>query len=239
MIVNKSELLHSQDFLSGITLLVNKPAGWTSFDVVGKIRGMLRKKLQVKKIKVGHAGTLDPLATGLLIIAIGKDTSKINIYQENSKVYTGTILLGATTPSADAETEPDQYFPTGHIDEELIETVRKKFVGRIIQKPPIFSALKVDGMRAYKLAREGVEFEIREREVEIYSFEISQIAIPEITFRVHCQKGTYIRSLARDFGEALGSGAYLSSLCRTAIGEHELKDAWDLEEIERELLFDN
>ena len=216
--------------------MVNKPMGWTSFDVVGKIRGMLRKKLEIKKIKVGHAGTLDPLATGLLIIAIGKDTQKINTYQESDKKYSGVMRLGATTPSADAETEPDRFFPTDHIDAALIEQTRLKFIGKITQIPPVFSAVKVDGMRAYKMAREGIDFEIKSREVEVFEFNINHIAVPVIEFTVHCQKGTYIRSLAKDFGETMGSGAYLTSLCRTAIGAYELNDAWTLDELEKELV---
>lgn len=236
MVITRNESLKSVDFKSGITLLVDKPLGWTSFDVVGKLRGLLRKKLQVKNIKVGHAGTLDPLATGLLIIAIGRDTQKISQYQESPKSYMGTIRLGATTPSADAETEPDCFFPVDHIDDQLIEKTRLSFVGKIQQKPPVFSAVKVEGMRAYKLAREGVEFETRTREVEIFSFNITGISIPDIHFNVHCQKGTYIRSLAVDFGSAMKSGAYLTSLTRTGIGEFRLEDAWTVPELEQELL---
>jgi tRNA pseudouridine55 synthase len=236
MVISRNEPLANVDFLSGITLLVDKPMGWTSFDVVGKLRGLLRKKLQRKNIKVGHAGTLDPLATGLLIVAIGKDTQKISQYQESPKTYKGTIRLGATTPSADAETEPDCFFAVDHIDDPLIERTRLSFVGKIQQKPPVYSAVKVDGMRAYKLAREGVEFETRTREVEIFSFNIAGISMPDIHFDVHCQKGTYIRSLASDFGMALKSGAYLTSLCRTAIGEFRLEDAWTVAELEKELL---
>lgn len=235
MIIHKNESLANHDFLSGVTLLVDKPMGWTSFDVVGKIRGMLRKKLEIKKIKVGHVGTLDPLATGLLIIAIGKDTQKINTYQESAKKYSGTMRLGATTPSADAESEPDRFFAIDHINDALIEQTRLKFIGKITQKPPVFSAVKVDGMRAYKLAREGVEFDIKSREVEIYDFTICQVAMPDIEFTVHCEKGTYIRSLAKDFGESMNSGAYLTALCRTAIGTYELNDAWTLDELEKEL----
>ena len=223
--------LSNIDFLKGTTLLVDKPKGWTSFDVVNKIRFRLKHLLGVKKIKVGHAGTLDPLATGLLIICTGKSTKIINQYQNLPKVYTGTLQLGATTPSSDSETPIDAEFPTEHITKELIETARKQFLGPIQQLPPMYSAIKVDGQPLYKKARKGIKVEVKARPVEIYDFVFSRIEIPEIDFTVHCSKGTYIRSLAYDFGKAVNSGAYLTALCRTAIGEHLLENAWNMEDL--------
>lgn len=219
------------DFKRGEVLLVNKPREWTSFDVVNKLRYKIKKQLGVKKIKVGHAGTLDPLATGLLIICTGKATKRINEYQGLPKEYTGSIMLGATTPSYDAEMDIDQRFPTEHITIELMESVKQQFMGRIQQVPPIFSAIKVDGQPLYKKARAGKQTKIDPREVEIFDFELKNVRLPEIDFKVKCSKGTYIRSLAYDFGKALESGAYLSNLCRTAIGNYQLTDAWNLEEL--------
>lgn len=219
------------DFAGGEMLLVNKPKTWTSFDVVNKIRYRVKNLLGVKKIKVGHAGTLDPMATGLLIICTGKFTKKLNEFQGLQKKYTGTILLGATTPSYDAETEVDKTFPTDHIDATLLETARKEFVGTIQQLPPIFSAIKVDGVRLYKKARKGQTVEIKPRTVEIMDFQLTKVNLPEVEFSVTCSKGTYIRSLAFDFGSALNSGGYLTSLQRVSIGEHQLADAWELEEL--------
>ena len=223
--------LSKLDFKAGEMLLVNKPLSWTSFDVVNKIRFRLKHLLGVKKIKVGHAGTLDPMATGLLIICTGKATKQLENYQGMPKVYTGTIRLGATTSSFDKETAIDQTYPTDHITEELIEVVRKQFVGKIEQLPPIFSAIKVDGQPLYKKARRGEKVEVKPRPVEIYNLDFRQIEIPDLHFEVKCSKGTYIRSLAYDFGKALNSGGYLTELCRTAIGEYRLADAWDLEEL--------
>lgn len=219
------------DFSGGATLLVDKPKGWTSFDVVNKIRYKLKDELKVKKIKVGHAGTLDPMATGLLIICTGKATKSLADYQNLPKEYTGTMTLGATTPSYDAETEIDQEFPIQHITFGQIEQARKQFLGQIEQIPPMFSAIKVDGQPLYKKARKGEMVKIEPRTVHIYEFELTRIALPEIDFRVACSKGTYIRSLAHDFGQALDSGAYLSALCRTRVGEFKLEDAWDLEDL--------
>ncbi len=219
------------DFLAGEVLLVDKPKGWTSFDVVNKIRYKLKRRLGVKKIKVGHAGTLDPMATGLLIICTGKATKKINLYQGMPKNYTGTIQLGATTPSYDAETAVNEQFPTDHITPELLEAARQQFVGDLEQIPPMFSAIKVDGQPLYKKARRGEVVEVKPRPVSIYSFEFTRIELPEIDFAVQCSKGTYIRSLAYDFGKAVRSGGYLSALCRTQIGEYKLEDAWKLEEL--------
>ncbi len=223
--------LPKYDFLAGAMLLVNKPKGWTSFDVVNKIRYKLKNHLRVRDIKVGHAGTLDPMATGLLIICTGKATRQLHDYQNLPKEYTGTMTFGASTPSYDAETEIDQVFPTDQITAELIAAARQQFVGNIEQIPPMFSAIKVDGQPLYKKARKGEILKIEPRPVSIYEFEITRIALPEMDFRVSCSKGTYIRSLAHDFGKALKSGAYLSALCRTRIGSYTLQYAWDLEKL--------
>lgn len=219
------------DFQAGAMLLVNKPQEWTSFDVVNKIRGKLRYCLGVKKIKVGHAGTLDPMATGLLIVCTGKWTKKLDEYQGLPKVYTGTMTLGATTPSYDAESEISERFETDHLTEDQLQAARQPFLGKIAQVPPMFSAIKVDGQPLYKLARRGKTIEIKAREVEITEFDLTKIELPYVDFHVACSKGTYIRSLAHDFGKALNNGAYLSALCRTAIGPYQLKDAWELEDL--------
>ncbi len=222
-------MLTTEDYLNGQVLLIDKPLTWTSFQVVNKIRFAIQRKLGLKKLKVGHAGTLDPLASGLLIICTGKYTKQINTYQAQVKTYTGSFILGATTPSYDMETEVNQTFPTAHITEEFIRNNVKKFEGIINQKPPIFSAIKQEGRRLYDLARLGETTEIATRKIEILSFEITKIALPEIDFKVVCSKGTYIRSLAYDFGLALNSGAYLSSLRRTQIGDFNVNDAVTLE----------
>jgi tRNA pseudouridine55 synthase len=214
-----------EDFLDGQTLLIDKPQGWSSFQAVNAIKWSIRRAFELKKIKVGHAGTLDPLATGLLIICTGKSTKKINDYQAQEKEYTGTITVGGTTPSYDLETEIDATFPTHHITEELIQQTTKQFTGTIQQLPPVFSALKKDGKRLYEYAREGIAVEIKKREITITEFEITNIAGNDIFFRVVCSKGTYIRSLAHDFGKALGSGAHLSSLRRTKIGDFNVNKA--------------
>jgi tRNA pseudouridine55 synthase len=219
------------NFLAGATLLVNKPKGWTSFDVVNKIRHNLKKKLGVKDIKVGHAGTLDPMATGLLIICTGKATKNLADYQGLDKEYTGTITLGATTPSYDAETEPDATFPTDHLTLELLEQAKQAFLGDILQIPPMYSAIKVGGQPLYKKARKGETIEIQPRPVHIFAFDLTKIEIPDVDFRVHCSKGTYIRSLAYDLGKAVQSGGYLSALCRTRVGAFKLEDAWEVEEL--------
>lgn len=219
------------DFKAGAVLLVNKPLTWTSFDVVNKLRYTIKFKLGVKKIKVGHAGTLDPLATGLLIICTGKFTKKIDSIQVQNKTYTGSLMLGKTTVSFDAEEEPNATFPTEHITPELMEKTRHQFIGDIMQFPPHYSAIKVDGIPLYKLARKGIKKEIKSRPVTISKFDLTEVRMPEVDFLVDCSKGTYIRSLANDFGKALDSGAYLSGLCRTAIGDYKLEDAWDLEEL--------
>lgn len=221
------------DFKAGTTLLVDKPLEWTSFDVVNKIRFALRKALGIKKIKVGHAGTLDPLATGLLIICTGKSTKKIDTYQAQYKVYEGTFQLGGTTPSFDAETAVDNTYPLDDITPEQVQATVAQFVGDIEQTPPIYSAIKVDGQPLYKKARQGKadEVKIKTRKVHIYEFEIDQDHFPAINFRVKCSKGTYIRSLAHEFGKALQNGAYLTRLVRTHIGEHSLENAWNLPDL--------
>jgi tRNA pseudouridine55 synthase len=213
----------AEDFLEGQILLIDKPLTWSSFQAVNKLKYILKRKYDLpKKFKIGHAGTLDPLATGLLIICTGKFTKRITEIQAQAKEYTGTITIGATTPSYDLETEVDATFPTEHISEVLILETTKQFLGEIDQKPPVFSAIKKDGKRLYEHARAGEEVEIVSRKTTIHEFEITRIALPEIDFRVKCSKGTYIRSLAFDFGIALNSGAYLSALRRTKIGDYDV-----------------
>ncbi len=214
-----------EDFKNGQVLLIDKPLTWTSFQVVNKLRWHIRKTFDIKKIKVGHAGTLDPLATGLLIICTGKFTKKINEYQAQTKEYTGTFTLGGTTPSYDLETEIDQTFPINHINDKLIHQTTQQFIGEIDQKPPIFSAIRKEGKRLYEIARAGETTEIKTRRVTIDAFEITKINLPKVEFRVVCSKGTYIRSLAFDFGLALNSGAHLSKLRRTKIGDFNVDDA--------------
>ena len=223
--ISKKSTTHNPDFLKGEVILIDKDLDWTSFDVVNSLRVFLKYEFGIKKIKVGHAGTLDPKATGLVIICTGKKTKEIESYQSQEKEYTGTFYLGKTTPSFDTETEPDQEFAIEHITDELIKETTKQFTGEIMQTPPVFSALKIDGKRAYEYARKNVKVKMRERLVNIYSFEIEKIELPLVHFRVRCSKGTYIRSLANDFGKALKSGAYLSALCRTAIGNYQVIDA--------------
>lgn len=215
----------ADDFLNGQILLIDKPLEWSSFQAVNALKWAIRKKFSLKKIKIGHAGTLDPLATGLLVICTGKFTKKIPELQGQIKEYTGTFALGATTPSFDLETDVDKTYPVDHLSEAMICNTTKQFKGEIEQVPPIFSALKKDGKRLYELAREGKEVELKPRKIEIFEFEITQIMMPEISFRVVCSKGTYIRSLAHDFGKALQSGAYLSSLRRTKIGDFNVINA--------------
>lgn len=216
------------DFLNGEVLLIDKPFEWTSFDVVNKIRFALKHNCGIPKIKVGHAGTLDPMATGLLIICTGKATKKIEKYQAEEKEYTGSLILGKTTPSYDRETDVNETFPAGHITEEMLKEATSKFTGITEQVPPIFSAIKIKGKRAYRLARKNEDVKLKAREVEISAFEITGFNSPEVEFRVVCSKGTYIRSLVRDYGIALNSGAYLYSLKRTRIGSYDLKDALPL-----------
>ncbi len=217
------------NFAEGEVLLINKPLTWTSFDVVNKLRYTITKKLG-NRIKVGHAGTLDPLANGLLIICTGKMTKKIDEFTGMEKEYTGTFLLGATTATYDSEMEPDATFPTEHINAALLAKAQQKFMGVIEQMPPIYSAIKIDGKTAYAQARKGKEVEMKTRTIEIKEFELTRTELPEVDFRVVCSKGTYIRSLAFDFGKTLNSGAYLKALCRTKIGTFDLKNAMTVEE---------
>lgn len=217
--------MSAEDFQNGKVLLIDKPLNWTSFQAVNKLRWEIRQAFNIKKIKVGHAGTLDPLATGLLIICTGKKTKQINTFQGQDKEYTGTFVLGSTTPSYDLETEVDNRYPTEHISEEFIRETTSKFMGEIEQYPPVFSALKKDGKRLYEYARAGEDVKINPRTIRISEFEITEINQLEIHFRVVCSKGTYIRSLANDFGKALNSGAHLSGLRRTKIGDFKVEDA--------------
>jgi tRNA pseudouridine55 synthase len=223
----KSIFTGIHDFAEGQLLLVNKPYNWTSFDVVGKIRNSFKPL----KLKVGHAGTLDPLATGLLIICTGKMTKQIDTFQAQEKEYTGTMILGETTPSYDMETEADQTFAISDITEQQVRDACAQFIGEIGQYPPAHSAIKIDGERLYEKARRGEEVELRLRNVTITEFEITGIAFPEVHFRVVCSKGTYIRSLVNDFGKALNNGAYLSKLTRTRSGDYKIDDAWEVMEL--------
>ncbi len=223
------------DFLSGQVLLIDKPLHWTSFQVVNKLRWAIRKAFDIKKIKVGHAGTLDPLATGLLIICTGKMTKQINTFQAQIKTYTGTIVIGSTTLSYDLETEIDKTFPTKHITEDLIKKTTKQFIGDIEQYPPIFSAIKKEGKRLYEFARAGETVEIKPRIIHVSEFEIIKIDGLNIHFKVVCSKGTYIRSLAHDFGKALQSGGHLSVLKRTNIGDFNVENAASIEDFIKSL----
>ena len=218
-------MMNGEDFISGKLILINKEKEWSSFDVVNKIRGAIKKKFSIKKIKVGHAGTLDPLATGLLILCTGKMTKKIDNLSILRKRYLGTITLGATTPSYDCETAINNTYPTSHITEKLIKSNINNFIGVISQKPPIYSAIKKDGKRLYMYARAGEKVEINSRKIEIFDFKIIKIDMPNIDFEISCSKGTYIRSIANDFGENLNSGAYLSNLKRTEIGDFKITNA--------------
>ena len=213
------------DFQKGEVLLVDKPLHWTSFDVVNKLRYPLKHKYKIKRFKVGHAGTLDPLATGLLVICTGKMTKSITGFVLDNKEYTGVIQLGATTPSFDLETEINATFPTEHISKELITQIKPQFEGEIKQRPPIYSAKKIDGKRAYDFARKGIEIELKENDVTIHSLELELIGQNRLQFKVKCSKGTYIRSLAFDIGKALKSGGHLIKLRRTLSGKFNIKDA--------------
>jgi tRNA pseudouridine55 synthase len=226
----------SEDYQNGQVLLIDKPLNWTSFQAVNKIKYALINKVGLpKKFKIGHAGTLDPLASGLLLICTGKFTKKISELQGQAKEYTGTFHIGATTPSYDLETEIDETFPISHIDEELIHETVKQFLGEINQKPPIYSAIKKDGVRLYEHARAGETIEIEYRKTTIHEFEITRIDLPAIDFRAICSKGTYIRSLAFDFGKALNSGAHLTALRRTKIGDYHVENAADVIQFEANL----
>jgi tRNA pseudouridine55 synthase len=224
-----------EDFINGQVLLIDKPLHWTSFQAVNKLRWAIKQSFKIKKIKVGHAGTLDPLATGLLVICTGKMTKQINTFQGQEKEYTGTITIGSTTPSYDLETEIDQRFSTTHITEQLIHETTNQFIGTIEQLPPVFSAIKKDGKRLYEFARAGESVEIKSRQIQISEFEITDINDLDLKFRVVCSKGTYIRSLANDFGKALNSGAHLSELRRTRIGDFKVENALSPEEFISEL----
>ena len=219
--------MDAEDYKKGQVILIDKPLKWTSFQVVNKLRWAIRRKYKIKKIKVGHAGTLDPLATGLLIICTGKFTKTIDTLQAEIKEYTGTITLGATTPSYDLETEINQTFRTADINDEDIHKTAQLFVGVIEQTPPLYSAIKKDGIRLYELARKGESTTIKSRKITIHEFEITKIDMPNIYFRVLCSKGTYIRSLANDFGRALNNGAHLSALRRTKSGNYKVENAVD------------
>ena len=219
------ESVTQDDIINGKIILIDKPIEWTSFDVVKYIRKSLQARLKVKKIKVGHAGTLDPLATGLLIICIGKETKNISKYQDLSKKYTGIIKLGETTSSYDRETEINGTYDYNHVDENKVLKISKTFIGKQKQLPPIYSALKKDGKRMYKYAREKIEIEIEPREIEIYDFEILNFSAPYIEFVIKCSKGTYIRSIANDYGQKLNSGSHLYELKRISIGDFSISDA--------------
>jgi len=228
------------DFVAGEVLYVKKPLDWTSFNLVSKVRWKLQKTLKIKKLKVGHAGTLDPLATGVMIICTGKSTKLIDKYQYQTKEYIATLELGATTPSFDLELEVDGTYPTGHITRQLVDDVIPRFLGEIWQVPPAYSAVKVDGKRAYDYAREGKEVELKPKLLVIDEIEVLDFTLPVLKIRVVCSKGTYIRALARDIGLALGSGAHLIALERTRIGEVRLEDCWQIDDlvsyIEEEIL---
>jgi len=226
----------TEDYLNGQIILIDKPLHWTSFQAVNKMKYALINKVGLpKKFKIGHAGTLDPLASGLLLVCTGKFTKKISELQGQPKEYTGTFFIGATTPSYDLETEIDEKFDISHIDEDLIHKAVKEFLGEIDQKPPIFSAIKKDGIRLYEHARSGESVEISSRKTTIYEFEITRISLPEVDFRVVCSKGTYIRSLAYDFGKAINSGSHLIALRRTKIGNYNVDKAIDITLFEQSL----
>ena len=224
------------NFPEGEVLLVNKPLGWTSFDVVNFIRSFLCKVYNIKKLKVGHAGTLDPMATGLLIICTGKMTKQIDNFQGMAKVYVGQMQLGVTTPSFDKETEPDHTFDISGLTENILQEASRKFVGEIEQIPPLYSAIKIKGERAYKLARRKEGVALKSRKVNIHEFKLLNYQPPLLDFYVKCSKGTYIRSLVRDFGESLHNGAYLTALKRTQIGDYSLNTAWELEAFKAKVL---
>lgn len=225
----------ADEFLEGKIILIDKEIDWTSFDVVNKLRRSLRTELGIPKIKVGHAGTLDPLASGLVIICTGRATKRIESFQVLEKEYVADITLGATTPSFDLETEIDEHFPTDHINREVLESVLKSFVGDIPQVPPKFSAKQIDGKRAYDLARQGEEVKMRTNIVSIYEIEIVNFDLPKLTLRIRCGKGTYIRSLANDLGISLKSGAHLSGLRRTKIGDYHVNDAEKIRDFVKKL----
>lgn len=227
--------LSNIDFNEGAVLLFDKPLDWTSFDLVNKVRWILCKKLKIKKLKVGHAGTLDPKATGLVIVCTGKATKTIESLQAEDKEYIATLKLGATTPSFDLEKAEDNTYPVDHVTRKLIDEKLKNFIGEIDQVPPVFSAIKIDGKRAFDFARKGKELELEARKIVISQIEILRFEMPELVLRINCGKGTYIRSLARDLGESLGCGAYLIGLIRTRNGSDLLENAWTIENFEKNL----
>ena len=224
------------NFEDGEVILIDKPIDWTSFDTVNFIRALIKRFYKIPKLKVGHAGTLDPLATGLLILCTGKKTKQIEEYQTKIKTYTGTILLGQTTPTFDLESEPDQTFSTEGITAEQIEDARMKFIGDIKQYPPKYSAIKIKGKRAFDYARSDEEIELKARDIHIEDFKLNTERFPELDFEVTCSKGTYIRSLANDLGKELGNGACLKSLRRTRIGDFKVEDAWQLEDLKQHII---
>ncbi len=224
------------DFEVGEVILIDKPLDWTSFDTVNYIRALIKRFYGIRKLKVGHAGTLDPLATGLLILCTGKMTKQIDVYQAKMKTYTGTILLGQTTPTFDMESQPDQYFSTEGITNEAMEAARLQFIGDIKQYPPKYSAIKIKGKRAFDYARSDEEIELKARDIRIEDFKLSTERFPELDFEVTCSKGTYIRSLADDFGKALGNGACLKSLRRISIGDFSVDGAWQLEDLKQAII---
>lgn len=225
------QVFDRESLVEGQVFLIHKPLGWTSFQVVNKIRFFLKKQTGLKKLKVGHAGTLDPLATGLLLLCTGKKTKSISLLQAEEKEYTGSFYLGATTPSYDLETTPDKHFSITHLSPQQILELTTQFTGEIEQFPPLYSALKKEGKRLYEYARQGLSPERKTRKVHISKFEIQHIDLPQVNFLVRCSKGTYIRSLADDFGKALDTGAHLTSLCRTKIGKFALEDAYTMESV--------
>lgn len=218
------------NYISGEILCIDKPLGWTSFDAVKRIRGAIQRRLGLKKFKVGHAGTLDPLATGVLIVCTGRATRRIDELQTGVKEYVADLRLGATTPSFDLETEIDATFPTGHITRRTVEEVLPRFTGAIMQVPPVFSAVKVDGKRAYKFARKGHEVELKPKQLQIDEIELIEFSPESLRLRIVCGKGTYIRALARDIGQALGSGAHLTSLRRTRVGDCRIEDSMSVDQ---------
>lgn len=218
------------DFISGEIIGIDKPLGWTSFDAVKRIRGAIQRRLQVKKFKVGHAGTLDPLATGVLIICTGRSTKRIDELQSGDKEYVATLRIGATTPSFDLETEIDREMPWEHITREDVVRILPQFTGRIMQVPPVFSAVKIDGKRAYSFARKGKDVELKAKPLEIKELELLDFQPPSLTIRIVCTKGTYIRALARDLGESLGCGAHLTALRRTRVGKVRIEDCLQVNE---------
>ena len=223
------------NFIEGEVIAINKDVDWTSFDVVNKIRYLLKKKYNLKKIKVGHAGTLDPKATGVVIVCTGKKTKQIETYVADKKEYIAEIKLGETTPSFDRETEPDNFFETKHITKEKVNEAIESFIGKQQQIPPMYSAIHINGKRAYEIARQGGSVEIKPREIEIFDIELLEENLPELKIRISCSKGTYIRALARDIGTKLDSGAYMTSLIRIASGDYKIEDAMTIEEFENKI----